>query len=214
MTGAPTGTVTFLFTDIEGSTKRWEQDPQAMRAALAHHDRILRAAIEANGGFAYKIIGDAFQVAFSSAPAAVAAALAAQAGIHEVRAGLLPEGKVAAVRELQDGGRSVLAVGDGVNDAPLLATAAVGVAMGGYGAGIATDAADVVVTVENVERVADVIDLGRRMVAVARQGIFFGIGASVLLMILASLGYIAPAIGALLQEVLDVVTILNALRAR
>jgi cation transport ATPase len=86
--------------------------------------------------------------------------------------------------------------------------------MGGYGAGIATDAADVVITVENVERVADMIEIGRRMVAVARQGILLGIGASLGLMLLASFGYIRPAVGALLQEALDLAAILNALRAR
>jgi cation transport ATPase len=86
--------------------------------------------------------------------------------------------------------------------------------MGGYGAGIATDAADVVITVENLERVADTIALGHRMVAIARQGIFLGIGASGALMVLASLGFIAPPVGALFQEVLDLVAILNALRAR
>ena len=78
----------------------------------------------------------------------------------------------------------------------------------------ATDAADVVITVENVERVAETIQIGRRMVGVAKEGIFLGIGASFLLMILASFGYIPPAIGALLQEALDLATILNALRAR
>ena len=86
--------------------------------------------------------------------------------------------------------------------------------MGGYGAGIATDAADAVITVENVERAADVIEIGRRMVSVARTGILFGIGASLLLMICASLGFIAPATGALLQEAIDLAAILNALRAR
>jgi cation transport ATPase len=78
----------------------------------------------------------------------------------------------------------------------------------------ATDAADVVITVENVERVANTIELWRRMVAVARQGICVGIGVSTLLMLLASLGYIPPAMGAVCQEVLDLATILNALRAR
>ncbi len=142
-----------------------------------------------------------------------AQAVASEVGIQDVRARMQPEEKLAAVRALAAGG-AVMMVGDGINDAPALATAAVGVAMGGYGAGIATDAADVVITVENVERVADTIDLGRRMVGVARQGILLGIGASVVLMGFASFGFIPPAVGALLQEGLDLITILNALRAR
>jgi len=142
-----------------------------------------------------------------------AQAVATKVGIADVRARMQPEDKLAAIRELAEAG-PVMMVGDGINDAPALATAAVGVAMGGYGAGIATDAADVVITVESVERVADTIAIGRRMVRVARQGIFFGLGASLFLMALASLGYIPPPVGALLQEVIDLVTILNALRAR
>src|SRR5438067_11330896 len=78
----PTGTVTFLFTDIEGSTKRWEHDARAMQVAHARHEAILRHAIEANGGYAYKMIGDAFQTAFSTAPQALQAALDAQRALH------------------------------------------------------------------------------------------------------------------------------------
>src|SRR5689334_3574000 len=78
MADRPTGTVTFLFTDIEGSTRLWEQYPQAMPGALARHDAIMREAIAAQAGVVYKVIGDAFQVAFTTAPAACAAALAAQ----------------------------------------------------------------------------------------------------------------------------------------
>jgi len=74
----PSGTVTFLFTDIEGSTQLWEQHPQAMADALARHDAIMRQAIAAAAGVVYKVIGDAFQAAFTTAPAACAAALAAQ----------------------------------------------------------------------------------------------------------------------------------------
>jgi len=74
----PTGTVTFLFTDIEGSTHLWEHQPEAMKRAHARHETILRQSMAAYGGYVYKMIGDAFQVAFSTSPAALQAALAAQ----------------------------------------------------------------------------------------------------------------------------------------
>src|SRR5579864_7218039 len=74
----PTGTVTFLFTDIEGSTQRWESHREAMKAAVAQHDALMRDAIEANGGYVFKTVGDAFCAAFPTAPAALHAALAAQ----------------------------------------------------------------------------------------------------------------------------------------
>src|SRR5215211_1398198 len=74
----PTGTVTFLFTDIEGSTKLWEHDAQAMQAALARHDEVLRGAIEERGGYVFKTVGDAFCAAFPTAPNALEAALSAQ----------------------------------------------------------------------------------------------------------------------------------------
>src|SRR6184192_3773187 len=78
----PTGTITFLFTDIEGSTKRWEQHPQAMRTALARHDDILRTCIEANDGYIFKTVGDAFCAAFSSPTSALQATLASQLALH------------------------------------------------------------------------------------------------------------------------------------
>ena len=77
----PTGTVTFLFTDIEGSTRHWESSPDAMRPALARHDQLLREAIEGHGGFVFKTVGDAFCAAFATANQALDAALAAQAGL-------------------------------------------------------------------------------------------------------------------------------------
>jgi class 3 adenylate cyclase len=78
----PTGTVTFLFTDIEGSTRLWEQNTQAMQIALARHDEVLRSAIEERGGYIFKTVGDAFCAAFSSAPEALGAALAAQRALR------------------------------------------------------------------------------------------------------------------------------------
>ena len=78
MASPPTGTVTFLFTDIEGSTKLWERSPEAMHRALARHDQILRDAVEEGGGHVFKVVGDAFCCAFSSATDALEATLEAQ----------------------------------------------------------------------------------------------------------------------------------------
>ena len=74
----PTGTVTFLFTDIEGSTRMWERSPEHMQAALARHDEILRSTTEEHGGHVFKTVGDAFCCAFPTAPDALEAALLAQ----------------------------------------------------------------------------------------------------------------------------------------
>ena len=74
----PTGTITFLFSDIEGSTSRWDADRKAMAAALARHDAVMRAALEAHGGYVFKTVGDAFCAAFAMAGEAVTAALEAQ----------------------------------------------------------------------------------------------------------------------------------------
>ena len=81
MSERPTGTVTFLFTDIEGSTTRWEHHPEAMRAALARHDAILRQIISAHGGFVFKMVGDAVYAAFAVAADGVTAAVAGQRAV-------------------------------------------------------------------------------------------------------------------------------------
>jgi predicted ATPase/class 3 adenylate cyclase/Tfp pilus assembly protein PilF len=83
----PTGTVTFLFTDIEGSTRMWERNPKAMQVALARHDELLRRAIEEHGGYVFKTVGDAFCCAFRTAPDALEAALEAQRLLLEERWG-------------------------------------------------------------------------------------------------------------------------------
>ncbi len=82
MKALPTGTVTFLYTDIEGSTIRWERNPTAMKAAVERHDELMRAAIEASGGSVFRIMGDAFCASFPTVPQALAAALDAQRGLH------------------------------------------------------------------------------------------------------------------------------------
>ncbi len=87
MASPPTGTVTFLFTDIEGSTRMWERSPQAMQSALARHDELLRRAIEERGGYIFKTVGDAFCCAFPTAPDALEAALEAQRLLLKERLG-------------------------------------------------------------------------------------------------------------------------------
>src|SRR5437870_1686974 len=82
MPNLPTGTVTFLFTDIEGSTKLWEQYPDAMRDALSRHDVLLQEAIEAHGGYVFKTVGDAFCAAFPTAADALAATIAAHRALQ------------------------------------------------------------------------------------------------------------------------------------
>ena len=77
----PSGTVTFLFTDIEGSTRRWEADPEAMRAALVLHDEVLRSVIDAHGGWLFKHTGDGVCAAFGSARAAIDAAVSGAADV-------------------------------------------------------------------------------------------------------------------------------------
>ncbi|MDG6905509.1 MAG: heavy metal translocating P-type ATPase [Nitrososphaerota archaeon] len=140
--------------------------------------------------------------------------IAKQAGIAHVDANLLPEEKVEAVKNLKNEYDSVVMVGDGINDAPALATATVGVAMGAHGTGISAEAADMVLLEDDIARVSDAVFIGQRMVKIAKQGIFFGLGCSFVLMGIAAFGFIPPAIGAMSQEVIDAAVILNALRAR
>lgn len=145
---------------------------------------------------------------------APAEAIAAQAGIRTVRANLLPADKVAAVRELAKRHGNVLMVGDGINDAPALAAATVGVAMGAHGTAVSAEAADVVLLVDDIARLGDAMAISRRMRQIALQSIGVGLGVSFALMVVASLGHITPAAGAVMQEALDAAVILNALRVR
>ncbi len=141
------------------------------------------------------------------------AAVAAEIGMDEIAADLLPEDKVRTVLRLAAESRRVLMVGDGTNDAPALSSAAVGLALAGHGGGIAAEASDVVVLVDDLSRVPEAVRIGQRTLRIARQSIFAGLGLSGVAMVFAALGYLAPAVGALLQEAIDVAVILNALRA-
>ena len=138
--------------------------------------------------------------------------IALSAGIDELRAGLTPEEKVRAVQEgcLRT---STLMVGDGINDAPALAAANVGVAMGASGATASAQAAGVVLLVDRLDRLVEALDIARRTRHIARLGVLAGMGMSLLAMVVAALGYLPPLIGAVVQEGIDVLIIMNALRA-
>lgn len=140
-------------------------------------------------------------------------AVARAVGIGEVHGDLLPEAKVAFVHRLVKAGERVVMLGDGTNDAPALSSATVGVALASGGGGITAEAADVVLLADDPTRLAEAIVISRRTLALARQSIWVGLGLSAAAMVVASLGYIPPTVGALLQEGIDVAVILNALRA-
>jgi heavy metal translocating P-type ATPase len=146
---------------------------------------------------------------------AVGEAVGKAVGVDRVFAECSPDEKIEVVREarrLSNGG-GVVMVGDGVNDAPALALADVGIAMGGIGATVSSETADAVIAVDRVDRVVDALRIGRRSLAIARQSVLAGLGLSFIAMGFAAFGYIPPVAGAVLQEGIDVAVILNALRA-
>jgi heavy metal translocating P-type ATPase len=136
-------------------------------------------------------------------------------GVDRVYAEQTPEEKLDVVRAMRARPelRSVVMVGDGINDAPALAIADVGVAMGSVGATVSSETADAVILVDRVDRVADAVSFSRRAFGIARQSVLAGMAASLVAMGFAAIGLLPPVAGALLQEAIDVAVILNALRA-
>ena len=145
--------------------------------------------------------------------AETARTIGAAAGIERIEAEASPERKAQVIHELRGEGHVVTMAGDGINDAPALATADAGVALAARGQTISSSAADAVVLVDDLGRIPDAIAVARRTLRIARQSIALGIGLSACLMVAAALGHVAPLTGALAQEAIDVAAIANALRA-
>ena len=143
--------------------------------------------------------------------APTAEAIAAEVGIAEVHAELLPAEKVPLASLMRP--RPLLMVGDGVNDAPALAAADIGVALGAKGSTAAGDAADAVILKDSLAGVAEAVHIGRHTLRVAFTAIWIGIALSIGLMLVATTGLIPAVVGALVQELVDLATILYALRA-
>ncbi|MBI2718263.1 MAG: cadmium-translocating P-type ATPase [Rhizobiales bacterium] len=150
-------------------------------------------------------------LASGDAPAVVDK-VAASLDIDAAHAGLSPAAKVDIVLAERKHG-VVLMAGDGVNDAPALAAADVGIAMGARGSPASAEAADAVLLVDNLERIAEAVAISQRSLGIARQSVFVGLGLSLAAMAAAALGMITAIEGALFQEVIDTAVILNALRA-
>jgi heavy metal translocating P-type ATPase len=200
-------------------------------ASLEHEDAALRAYASIDGKLAAVFeYGDELRpdlpdvlasldalgihriVLLSGDHAPIARALAERVGINEVHGDLLPPEKAQFVERLQAEGHRVVMVGDGINDAPALSTADVGIALAAHGGGITAEAADIIVLADSLERVPAVISIGRRTLRIARQSMVVGLGLSGICMIVALFGGLRPVVGAGLQEAIDVIVILNALR--
>jgi len=152
-------------------------------------------------------------VLLSGDHAPIARAVAERAGIPETYGDLLPSAKAEFIERLRAENGVVMMVGDGINDAPALSAADAGIALAGHGGGVTTEAADVIILIDSLDRVADALRISRRTMAIARQSIRVGLGLSGLFMVVAAFGVLPPVIGAALQEAIDVAVIVNALRS-
>jgi soluble P-type ATPase len=195
---------------LEGFSTAFVAVDGRLAGALAVHDpvrpdtaRTLRELRRAGMRRVVMVTGD-----HPDAAEAVGAAI----GVDEVLAERTPAEKVEAARLERAAGPTVM-VGDGVNDAPALAAADVGVALGARGATASSQAADVVLVVDRLDRLVEAIRVARRSRRIALQSVLAGMGLSLAAMAAAAAGLLAPVAGALLQEAIDVAVIVNALRA-
>jgi len=161
---------------------------------------------------ALRRVGVRQTVMLSGDNAAVAAAIARQAGLTDYRAALLPEDKVTAVRALVAAHGDVAMVGDGVNDAPALAHATVGIAMGGAATDVALETADVALMGDDLSRLPFAVGLGRATRAVIRQNLAIALGVIALLVVASVAGWAGIGLAIVLHEGSTLVVVLNALR--
>ena len=157
-------------------------------------------------------MGVRHQVLLSGDHATNAEAIAREVGLSESHGDFHPLDKARFVDALVAQGEVVLMVGDGINDAPALSSASVGIALAAHGGGISAEAADIVLLADQLNRVPEALRISRRTMRIARQSIAVGLGLSVVAMVAASLGLLRPAVGAALQEAIDIAVIVNALR--
>ncbi|WP_436971036.1 heavy metal translocating P-type ATPase [Micromonospora coxensis] len=196
--------------EIAGRSTVWVSDERGPLGAILLEDpvrpdarRTVRRLREAGLTRLVMVTGDRPRTAGQVAQAV---------GVDETLAQCTPEEKVARVREESQRAVTVM-VGDGVNDAPALAAAHVGVAMGATGATASADVADAVLTVDRLDRLADAVEIARYARRIAVQSATVGMGLAVAAMLFAAAGRLPPVGGAFLQEGIDVLVILNALRA-
>ena len=138
--------------------------------------------------------------------------IAQELGIDRVYAQVLPQDKLNIIRDLQASGKTVLFAGDGVNDAPALAAADVGVAMGLQGTHLALETADIGLMTDEIERIPQIIDLSRRALRVIRQNVIFSMSWNVLSVLLSITGVIGPVFGAVMHELSALPVVGNSAR--
>lgn len=144
----------------------------------------------------------------------IAATIANEVGITDIKSNCLPEDKIDVLKNSAESARPIIMVGDGVNDAPSLAVADIGIAMGAHGSTAASESADVVILTDDLSKVSTSIQISKDTMRIAKQSVLIGIVICILLMLIASTGVIPALLGAALQEIVDVVAIFSALRAR
>ena len=148
----------------------------------------------------YRVLGNTNITMLTGDNPRVAASVAEQIGIERVESGMLPEGKYDFIKRLQESGLVVGMIGDGINDAPALALADVGIAMGASGTDVAIEAADVALMNDNLERVADFILLSRTVIRRIKANIFLSLIYNVVGIILGAFGLLSPIIAIIFQE--------------